>query len=163
TGRGGPSTSIPRARRVSWWSPTDRGSRSMSCFRCCTDRWVRTARSRGCSSSPACPMWARGWGDRRAGWTRRCRRRCSSPRGRPGRGTEDPVASVAGEIVAVGHEFYDYAAKYLDELGARLEIPAALDPATMEGIQRMAVAAFRATECAGMARVDFFLNGDGLW
>jgi D-alanine-D-alanine ligase len=78
-------------------------------------------------------------------------------------GNDDPIASVAGEIVPLGHEFYDYKAKYLDELGARLEIPATLDPATMESIQRMAVAAFRATECAGMARVDFFLGGDDLW
>jgi D-alanine-D-alanine ligase len=79
-------------------------------------------------------------------------------------GNDDPVASVAGEIVPEGHEFYDYEAKYLDEQGARLLIPADLQPAVMEQVQRMAVTAFRAAECAGMARVDFFLRGDDeLW
>ena len=75
-------------------------------------------------------------------------------------GNDDPVASVAGEIVPVGHEFYDYEAKYLDEQGAQLLIPADLKPDVIEQVQRMAVAAFRAIECAGMARVDFFLRGD---
>ncbi len=79
-------------------------------------------------------------------------------------GNDDPVASVPGEIVPVGHEFYDYAAKYLDEQGAQLLIPADLKPDVIEQVQRMAVAAFRASECAGMARVDFFLRGDDeLW
>jgi D-alanine-D-alanine ligase len=79
-------------------------------------------------------------------------------------GNDDPVASVAGEIVPTGHEFYDYEAKYLDEDGAQLLIPADLKPDVMEQVQRMAVAAFRAIECAGMARVDFFLRGDDeLW
>jgi D-alanine-D-alanine ligase len=75
-------------------------------------------------------------------------------------GNDDPVASVPGEIVPVGHEFYDYEAKYLDEQGAQLLIPADLKPDVMEQVQRMAIAAFRAIECAGMARVDFFLRGD---
>ena len=75
-------------------------------------------------------------------------------------GNDDPVASVPGEIVPVGHEFYDYEAKYLDEQGAQLLIPADLKPDVIEEVQRMAVAAFRAIECAGMARVDFFLRGD---
>jgi D-alanine-D-alanine ligase len=75
-------------------------------------------------------------------------------------GNDDPVASVAGEIVPTGHEFYDYEAKYLDEQGAQLLIPADIKPGVMEEIQRMAVAAFRAVECAGMARVDFFLMGE---
>ncbi|MBI3647489.1 MAG: D-alanine--D-alanine ligase [Actinobacteria bacterium] len=74
-------------------------------------------------------------------------------------GNDDPVASIAGEIVPTGHEFYDYEAKYLDEHGARLAIPAELAPEVREEVQRMAVAAFRAIECAGMARVDFFLTG----
>ncbi|MGZ4154323.1 MAG: D-alanine--D-alanine ligase family protein, partial [Actinomycetota bacterium] len=79
-------------------------------------------------------------------------------------GNDDPVASIAGEIVPTGHEFYDYEAKYLDEHGAQLLIPADLTPATLERVQRMAVAAFRAIDCAGMARVDFFLRGDdALW
>jgi D-alanine-D-alanine ligase len=79
-------------------------------------------------------------------------------------GNDDPVASVAGEIVPAGHEFYDYEAKYLDEQGAQLLIPADLKPGVLEDVQRLAVAAFVALKCAGMARVDFFLLGeDELW
>jgi len=79
-------------------------------------------------------------------------------------GNDDPVASVAGEIVPQGHEFYDYAAKYLDDRGARLLIPAEISREVLGHVQRMAVAAFRAVECWGMARVDFFLRGDDeLW
>jgi D-alanine-D-alanine ligase len=78
-------------------------------------------------------------------------------------GNDDPVASVAGEILPEGHEFYDYAAKYLDEHGARLVIPAEIKGEVQERVQRMAVAAFRAVDCAGMARVDFFLHEDRLW
>lgn len=71
-------------------------------------------------------------------------------------GNDDPVASVAGEIVPRGHEFYDFEAKYLDEHGAELVIPARIPSEIMEEIQRLAVAAFRAIDCSGMARVDFF-------
>jgi len=79
-------------------------------------------------------------------------------------GNDDPVASVVGEIAPRGHEFYDYEAKYLDADGAELLIPAPLPAAIAERIQRFAVAAFRVAECAGMARVDFFLRGDDeLW
>jgi D-alanine-D-alanine ligase len=79
-------------------------------------------------------------------------------------GNDDPVASVAGEIVPEGHEFYDYEAKYLDEHGAQLMIPADLKPGVLDDVQRLAVAAFVAIKCAGMARVDFFLLGeDELW
>jgi D-alanine-D-alanine ligase len=79
-------------------------------------------------------------------------------------GNDEPVASVAGEIVPDGHDFYDYEAKYLDEHGARLLIPADLTPKVLEEVQRLAVAAFRTIRCAGMARVDFFLLGeDELW
>jgi D-alanine-D-alanine ligase len=77
-------------------------------------------------------------------------------------GNDDPVASVVGEIIPTGHEFYDYAAKYLDVDGARLQIPADLKPDVAQRIQRMAVSAFQAIDCAGMARVDFFVQGDGL-
>lgn len=76
-------------------------------------------------------------------------------------GNDDPVASVAGEIVPTGHEFYDYEAKYLDAQGSELIIPAKVPPAILEEIQRLAVAAFRAIDCAGMARVDFFITRDG--
>jgi D-alanine-D-alanine ligase len=79
-------------------------------------------------------------------------------------GNDEPVASVAGEIVPDGHDFYDYEAKYLDERGARLLIPADLKPEVLEDVQRIAVTAFRTIRCAGMARVDFFLMGeDELW
>jgi D-alanine-D-alanine ligase len=79
-------------------------------------------------------------------------------------GNDEPVASVAGEIVPDGHAFYDYEAKYLDEHGAQLVIPADLKPEVLEEVQRLAVAAFRTARCAGMARVDFFLLGEeDLW
>ena len=69
-------------------------------------------------------------------------------------GNDDPVASLPGEIVASA-EFYDYRAKYLDE-GTRLDVPARLPEHVTEEIQRMGIAAFRAIDAAGMARVDFF-------
>jgi len=75
-------------------------------------------------------------------------------------GNDDPQASVAGEIIpAPGHEFYDYEAKYLDG-GSTPHIPAALDEPQAAEIRRLAVEAFRAVECAGMARVDFLLSRD---
>jgi len=78
-------------------------------------------------------------------------------------GNDDPVASVCGEVVPTGHEFYDYTSKYLDDDGARLDIPADLDPTVQANVQRMAVTAFQAVECWGMARVDFFLVGGRLF
>ena len=72
-------------------------------------------------------------------------------------GNDDPVASVAGEIVPRGHDFYDYEAKYLDEHGAELVIPADVPAETLEELQRIAIAAFRAIDASGMARADFFL------
>ncbi len=71
-------------------------------------------------------------------------------------GNDDPVASVPGEIVPC-HEFYDYRAKYVDE-GSQLLIPAPVPPETAEEIRRIAVAAFKAVDCSGMARVDLFLE-----
>ena len=69
-------------------------------------------------------------------------------------GNEDPVASVAGEIRPQA----DYEAKYLDD-STSLIIPADLPEGVQEEVQRLAVAAFRAIDCEGMARVDFFLRG----
>ena len=69
-------------------------------------------------------------------------------------GNDDPVASLPAEIIPKA-EFYDYRAKYLDAT-TQLEVPAVLPPEIVEEIQRMGVAAFRAIDCAGMARVDFF-------
>jgi len=71
-------------------------------------------------------------------------------------GNDHPEASVPGEIVPV-HEFYDYAAKYLEE-GSELIIPARLTAPQTRRVQELAVAAFRAIDCSGMARVDFFLE-----
>jgi D-alanine-D-alanine ligase len=71
-------------------------------------------------------------------------------------GNEDPKASIPGEIVP-HREFYDYAAKYLEE-GTRLLIPAKLTRAQVKRFQEYAVRAFRVLECLGMARVDFFLE-----
>ncbi|MBN2389426.1 MAG: D-alanine--D-alanine ligase [Anaerolineae bacterium] len=75
-------------------------------------------------------------------------------------GNEEPTASVPGEIVP-SREFYDYAAKYLDqgEDASELLIPAPLDEATTQQIQHLAVEAYRAIDGAGMARVDFLLSG----
>ena len=71
-------------------------------------------------------------------------------------GNSEPAASIPGEIVP-HREFYDYAAKYLEE-GTQLLIPAKLKPAQVKKIQGLAVEAFRALELSGMARVDFFLE-----
>ena len=71
-------------------------------------------------------------------------------------GNDEPVASVAGQILP-SREFYDYEAKYIDD-STRLAIPAPLDPALMKRVQEVAVAAYKATCCRGMARVDFFVD-----
>ena len=73
-------------------------------------------------------------------------------------GNEAPVASVAGEIIP-GNEFYDYNAKYESE-GSQLLIPARLDAATLQQVRDLAVRAFQALECEGLARVDFLLDGE---
>jgi D-alanine-D-alanine ligase len=75
-------------------------------------------------------------------------------------GNEEPEASVVGEVV-VRDEFYSYEAKYVNENGAILEIPAPIPAETSETVRRLAVAAFKVLSCAGMARVDFFLAEDG--
>jgi D-alanine-D-alanine ligase len=73
-------------------------------------------------------------------------------------GNEIPQASVIGEVVPQ-HEFYSYEAKYLDENGAVLHIPAQNLPfAMVKTIQEMAIQAFQVLGCAGMSRVDFFLD-----
>jgi D-alanine-D-alanine ligase len=71
-------------------------------------------------------------------------------------GNDQPEASVAGEIVP-GKEFYDYTAKYLDE-GSELFIPAELSKGEMKAFRKLAVAAFRAVDCSGLARVDFLMD-----
>jgi D-alanine-D-alanine ligase len=71
-------------------------------------------------------------------------------------GTDDPIASVAGEIVPRGG-FYDYNAKYIDD-STELIIPAKLDPGMLGFLQEMAIDAFKALDLAGLARVDFFVD-----
>jgi D-alanine-D-alanine ligase len=72
-------------------------------------------------------------------------------------GNDDPLASVPGEVIP-SREFYDYAAKYLDN-ASQLLIPAPLPSALTARIRALAIAAFKAIDCAGMARVDFLLDG----
>jgi D-alanine-D-alanine ligase len=75
-------------------------------------------------------------------------------------GNEDPQASLPGEVKSC-REFYSYDAKYLDEKGAVLEIPARIDEETRRALQSLAVKTFQALSCEGLARVDFFLKPDG--
>jgi D-alanine-D-alanine ligase len=75
-------------------------------------------------------------------------------------GNADPIASVPGEVKP-NDEFYTYQAKYVDENGAALEIPARLSSETTRRVQELAVRTFRALACEGMARVDFFLRPNG--
>jgi len=71
-------------------------------------------------------------------------------------GNDRPEASVPGEIVP-STEFYDYSAKYLDE-GSQLIIPAKLTKVETKKIQQLALAAFKAVDCSGLARVDFLMD-----
>jgi D-alanine-D-alanine ligase len=73
-------------------------------------------------------------------------------------GNDAPEASVPGEIVSA-REFYDYDAKYLDG-GSTSHIPADLPPSQQAEVRRLAIDAFKAVDCAGMARVDFLLSRD---
>jgi len=71
-------------------------------------------------------------------------------------GNDDPIASVPGEVVP-GNEFYDYRAKYVDDT-SELLIPAPLDGEMTQRVREMALAAYLALDCAGMARADFLLD-----
>jgi D-alanine-D-alanine ligase len=73
-------------------------------------------------------------------------------------GNDEPIASIPGEVVPC-NEFYDYKAKYIDN-ASKLYIPADLPAETTKLVQELAVRAFVALDCAGMARVDFFLCRD---
>jgi len=74
-------------------------------------------------------------------------------------GNDDPKASVVGEIIP-SKEFYDYEAKYLSE-GSVPVIPAKLSKAETKQVREMALAAFRACDLSGLARVDFLMEPDG--
>jgi D-alanine-D-alanine ligase len=72
-------------------------------------------------------------------------------------GNEEPEASILGEIIP-SNEFYDYKAKYFDDGGSRLLIPAPIDEKTTEKIRNLAIQAFKAIDGSGLARVDFFIE-----
>ncbi len=72
-------------------------------------------------------------------------------------GNENPRAFMPGEIIP-SHEFYDYDAKYIDPQGAALVIPAGITTGQAERVREIAIAAYRACELSGMARVDFFID-----
>jgi D-alanine-D-alanine ligase len=75
-------------------------------------------------------------------------------------GNESPIASVPGEICTT-HDFYSYDAKYIDENGAQLNIPADLPNDIKEKIRSLAISSFNSLCCEGLSRVDFFLKDDG--
>lgn len=70
-----------------------------------------------------------------------------------------PEAATPGELI-VKHEFYSYEAKYLDDNGAEIVIPAKLTPIQTENIRALAVQTYRALSCDGLARVDFFMKSN---
>jgi D-alanine-D-alanine ligase len=72
-------------------------------------------------------------------------------------GNEHPIASLPGEIIT-RHDFYSYDAKYIDEKGAQLVIPAELPESITKKIQEFAIRSFKVLCCEGMARMDFFLR-----
>ncbi|QXM06780.1 D-alanine--D-alanine ligase [Crassaminicella indica] len=74
-------------------------------------------------------------------------------------GNDDPKASVVGEILP-SHEFYDYKAKYFDDGKSKIVIPANIPQEKAAEIREMAVKAYKAIDCSGLARVDFFLEKD---
>ena len=75
-------------------------------------------------------------------------------------GNRTPFASLPGEIVVTNNEWYDYEAKY-DKGEMDLVVPARITPEQIERAQQVAVEAFVATECEGMARADLFVRDDG--
>lgn len=77
-------------------------------------------------------------------------------------GGTPPLVSVAGEIIVQHPDgFYSYDAKYIDESGARLDLPAKISAQELTHAQALALAAFEVLECEGLARVDLFLKADG--
>jgi D-alanine-D-alanine ligase len=75
-------------------------------------------------------------------------------------GNDNPAASVPGEVTPA-HEFYSYDAKYIDEDGAALEIPAKLDDKTQKRVQELSIKAFQTICGGGLSRIDFFLKENG--
>lgn len=75
-------------------------------------------------------------------------------------GNDEIVASVPGEIIP-HHEFYSYDAKYIDDNGAAIEVPAKLPKATVKKVRELAVKVAKTLSCEGLGRVDFFLKKNG--
>ena len=72
------------------------------------------------------------------------------------------IAALPGEIVPSNrHDFYTYEAKYLDEQGALVKVPADLKRDLSDKVRKLSIEAFRAVGCGGLARIDFFLREDG--
>lgn len=77
-------------------------------------------------------------------------------------GNEDPQASILGEVIPQ-NDFYSYQAKYIDEKGALLEMPAKLTDEQVKQAQAIAIQTFQVLCLEGMSRVDFFLRGEDEW
>jgi D-alanine-D-alanine ligase len=77
-------------------------------------------------------------------------------------GNSDPEASLPGEIVVKQGDWYDYDAKYSDG-GMELVVPARVSDAVRERVRELAVRVFGIVECSGLARVDFFVEGDEVY
>jgi len=75
-------------------------------------------------------------------------------------GNEEPIASLPGEVIPT-HNFYSYEAKYLDDNGAELSIPAKLPADKIAEVQKLAIQVFKTLYCEGLSRVDFFLRDNG--
>lgn len=75
-------------------------------------------------------------------------------------GNNEIEASVPGEVIP-NHDFYSYEAKYIDDNGAGLKIPAELDEDTVKKIQSIAIKTFKVLDCYGLSRVDMFLTENG--
>jgi D-alanine-D-alanine ligase len=76
-------------------------------------------------------------------------------------GNDEPSASLPGEIVVNNDEFYSYQAKYVDEKGATLMVPAKLPKNVVAEVQYLALQTFKTLCCEGLGRVDFFMKKDG--
>ena len=74
-------------------------------------------------------------------------------------GNDDPIASIPGEVIPKDG-FYSFEAKYVDEQGAKLAIPADLTEEQIEAVKKLSIETFVQLECSGMARVDMFLTED---
>ncbi len=76
-------------------------------------------------------------------------------------GNEEPIASLPGEVIAHGHEFYSYEAKYCDDKGVSFMVPAELSQEEVKKFQEASIEVYKALYCEGLARVDGFLQADG--